>query len=80
MAITITYSYLGQARSLPYANDKYHDIYEALAKAEGVDLSAFLAMEQQLRALTRDKQALKDYREKEFARLGFADIQVTREP
>ena len=79
MAITITYSYQGQARSLPYANDKYHDIYEAMAAAEGVDLRQFLAMEKQIAALSRDKNAVKDYRDNEFLRFGFSDIEVIKE-
>ena len=46
MALKISYSYKGQPRLIQYANDKYHDIYEAIAAEEGVDLRAYLAMEQ----------------------------------
>lgn len=53
MALKISYSYKGQPRLIQYANDKYHDIYEAIAAEEGVDLRAYLAMERQLASLTK---------------------------
>ena len=79
MALKIQYSYKGQSREIPYANDKYHDVYEALAAAEGIVLTQFLAMERQIAALSRDKSAIKDYRENEFIRFGFGTITVIRE-
>ena len=79
MALKIQYHFKGISREIGFANDKYHDIYEALAAAEGIDLTQFLAMERQIAALSRDKKAIKDYRENEFARFGFSDITVIRE-
>lgn len=64
---------------ISFANDKYHDIYEAIAAAEGVDLRQYLAMEKQIAALSRDKNAVKDYRDNEFLRFGFSDIEVIKE-
>ncbi|MEZ7861148.1 MAG: DUF2960 domain-containing protein [Aeromonadaceae bacterium] len=79
MALKIKYHYRGHPRLIGFANDKYHDIYEAMAAAEGVDLRQFLAMEKQIAALSRDKNAVKDYRDNEFLRFGFSDIEVIKE-
>lgn len=79
MALKIKYHYRGHPRLIGFANDKYHDIYEAIAAAEGVDLRQFLAMEKQIAALSRDKNAVKDYRDNEFLRFGFSDIEVIKE-
>ncbi len=79
MALRIEYQFHGEPKSIRFANDQYHDHYEALAAAEKIDLTAFLAMEKQIASLTRDKKALRDYRENEFIRFGFTDIQVIRE-
>lgn len=79
MALKIKYHYRGHPRLIGFANDKYHDIYEAMAAAEGADLRQFLAMEKQIAALSRDKNAVKDYRDNEFLRFGFSDIEVIKE-
>lgn len=79
MALKISYHFKGQPRLIAYANDQYHDIYEAMAAAEGIDLSGFLAMERQIAALSRKKQAVKDYRDNEFIRWGFSQIQVIKD-
>ncbi len=79
MALKIKYHYRGHPRLIGFANDKYHDIYEAMAAAEGLDLRQFLAMEKQIAALSRDKNAVKDYRDNEFLRFGFSDIEVIKE-
>ena len=36
MALKISYSYKGRPRVIQYANDKYHDIYEAIAAEEEI--------------------------------------------
>lgn len=79
MALKIKYHFNGKPRLINFANDKYHDIYEAMAAAEGIDLRQFLAMEKQIAALTRDKSATKDYRDNEFLRFGFSEIEVIKE-
>ena len=48
MARAITYKFKGQPRQIPFSYDKFHDIYEAVAAAEGIDLTQFLKMEQQV--------------------------------
>ena len=79
MALKISYSYKGQPRLIQYANDKYHDIYEAIAAEEGVDLRAYLAMERQLASLTKKVGAVKDFRDNKFLEFGFNDINVIKE-
>jgi hypothetical protein len=79
MALKISYSYNGQPRLINYANDKYHDIYEAIAAEEGVDLRSYLAMERQLASLTKKVGAVKDFRDNKFLEFGFSDIKVIKE-
>ncbi len=78
MALRISYSYKGQPREINYANDKFHDIYEAIAAEEGVDLKAYLAMERQLASLTKKAGAVKDFRDNKFREFGFSDIKVIK--
>ena len=63
----------------PYKYDKYHDIYEAIAAEEGVDLRAYLAMERQLASLSKKVGAVKDFRDNKFLEFGFNDIKVIKE-
>ena len=79
MALKISYSYKGQPRLIQYASDKYHDIYEAIAAEEGVDLRAYLAMERQLASLSKKVGAVKDFRDNKFLEFGFNDIKVIKE-
>lgn len=74
MARYVTYKYHGQARKVAFSYDKYRDMFEAAAAAEGVDLTAFFAMERQVVALSRQGAAMKDYRKNEFKRLGFTEL------
>ncbi|GAD00632.1 DUF2960 domain-containing protein [Agarivorans albus] len=79
MARQVTYKYKRQTKVINFSFDKYHDVHEAVAAAEGVDISSFLAMEKQLAMSTRDKATLKEYRAKEFQRLGFSDIRFLKD-
>ena len=79
MALRIDYRFKGEARTLRFAHDRFHDHFAALADAEGIDLTQFLAMERQLKSMTRDKQTLHNYRDNEFAKFGFSHIVITRE-
>ncbi|GGI70183.1 DUF2960 domain-containing protein [Shewanella gelidii] len=79
MARQVAYTYKKQAKVINFAYDKYHDMYEAVAAAEGIDLTSFLAMEQQVAMTSKGSQAVKDYRTNEFARFGFENIHFVRE-
>lgn len=79
MTLRIRYTYQYEAKEIAYANDRYHDVYEAIAAAEGIDLKSFLAMEQQVMALSKGKATVKNYRENYFLDLGIDDVQVIKE-
>ena len=79
MALRISYCYKGHPREINYANDKFHDIYEAIAAAEGVDLRTYLAMERQIASLSKKAGAVKDFRDNQFREFGFSDIKVIKE-
>ena len=54
MARQVIYTYKGKTKTIAFSYDKHHDLYEAAAEAEGIDLTGFLAMEKQV-ALTSKK-------------------------
>ncbi|MGY5450372.1 DUF2960 domain-containing protein [Agarivorans sp. MS3-6] len=79
MARQVTYKYKKQVKVISFSFDKYHDMYEAAAAAEGVDISNFLEMEKQLSMSTRDKATIKQYRELSFTRMGFSHIRFLKD-
>jgi hypothetical protein len=79
LALTLSYRYRGKEKTSGYANDKHLSMFEAVAAAEGINLDAYKAMEQQVQASTRDKTAHRDFRDNYFKGLGFEQIQVIRE-
>jgi hypothetical protein len=79
MARQISYTFNKQRKVINFSYDKYHDMYEAVAAAEGIDLTQFLAMEQQVAMTAKRGAAVKNYRQQEFSRMGFADIAFVRE-
>lgn len=80
MAFTIRYHYKKQAKIIGYANDQFNSIYDAIAAAEGIDLTAFNKIEAQLaQVCRRDKKSVKDYRENYFKELGFSHIVISRD-
>ena len=79
MALRISYCFKGKPREINYANDKFHDIYEAIAAEEGIDLRAYLAMERQIAGLSKKAGAVKDFRDNTFIEYGFSDIKVIKE-
>ena len=74
MARHISYKYKGEWKKIPFSYDKYADSFEAVAAAEGIDLTAFRKMEQQVAMTAKRTAAIKDFRQKEFIRFGFTDI------
>ncbi|MGB0893356.1 MAG: DUF2960 domain-containing protein [Parashewanella sp.] len=75
MARQVRYTFKGITKTIPFSYTIHHDLYEAAAEAEGIDLTSFLAMEQQV-AMTSKKNARaeRDYRRTEFIRMGFTHI------
>lgn len=80
MAKKIAYSYKGEQKLISFAQDKYHSMFEAIAAAEGIDLTKYLEMEQQVALYSKSKnKALRNFRDTEFARMGFTNIRFIKE-
>ena len=79
MARKVTYIFKKQHKTIQFSYGQFHDIYEAVAQAEGIDLSGFLEMEKQLAMSCRGQGILKNHRQTEFAKMGFSDIKFVRE-
>lgn len=81
MSRQISYKYKQQLKQINFSYDRFHDIYEAVAAAEGIDLTHFLAMEQQIAMTVKNKAkaAVKNFRQQEFSRMGFSDITLLKE-
>lgn len=70
MARTIIYRYKDQNKTLTFSYEKHRNIHEAVAEAEGIDLTEYLKMELQLEAVS-DTKAVRNYRDNFFKKLGF---------
>ncbi|MGL6118645.1 DUF2960 domain-containing protein [Plesiomonas sp.] len=79
MARRIVYTFKGKSKEIPFAYTQYHDMYEAVAKAEGIDLKAFIMMEQQVAATSKGSKAVKDFRHNYFLTLGFTAITFVKD-
>ncbi len=73
MARTIIYTYKNQEKTLTFSYEKHHNIHEAVAEAEGIDLTEFLKMEMQLEAIS-DTKSVRNFRDNHFKKLGFGII------
>ncbi len=78
MARQVSYQYKGVEKLIPFARDRFEDIYHAVAAAEGVDITSILVMEQQVAAVSSDRKAARQYRQQAFAKLGFAAIHMVK--
>lgn len=54
MAHKVTYEYNGVAKEINFSYSEFRNMHEAVAHAEGIDLTKFLKMEQELQSITRD--------------------------
>lgn len=79
MSRQVSYKYKNQLKVINFSYDRFRDIYEAAAEAEGIDLTRFLAMEQQVMMTAKRKAAVKNYRQQEFSRMGFSEITLLKE-
>lgn len=77
MARTILYVYKTEEKTLTFSYEKHRTIQEAVAEAEGLDISEFLKMEQQIEAVSTTK-AVRDYRDNYFKKLGFGKITLAK--
>jgi len=79
MARQVTYRFKGKRKTIQFSYAQFHDLYEAVAAAEDVDLKKFLAMEKQLEMSCRGQGIVKNFRQTEFARMGFSEIRFVRD-
>ncbi|QTH71598.1 DUF2960 domain-containing protein [Pseudoalteromonas xiamenensis] len=79
MAKRIRYTYKKQQREINFAQDKYHDMFEAIAAAECVDIGDYVKMEQAVAMTSKRKAAVRNFRDEYFAKLGFSNIQFIKE-
>jgi len=77
MARTIIYTYKNQEKTLTFSYEKHRTIQEAVAEEEGIDISEFLSMEQQIEMVSSTK-AVRDYRDNYFKKLGFGKITLAQ--
>lgn len=73
MSRTILYTFKNEEKTLPFSYERFRNIHEAVADAEGFDISEFLKMETQLEAIS-DSKAVKNYRDNYFKKLGVTKI------
>lgn len=73
MARTIVYEYKNEEKTLTFSYQTHRNIHEAVAEAEGIDLTEYLKMEQQIEAVS-DTKAVRNYRDNHFKKLGFGKI------
>ncbi|RBW46401.1 DUF2960 domain-containing protein [Psychromonas sp. B3M02] len=79
MARQVSYYYQGTKKTIAFSFSQHFDIYEAVAAAEGVDLTSFWAMEKQLEMTSRGQGIMKNYRANEFDRMGFSEIRFIKD-
>ncbi|MBY5944260.1 DUF2960 domain-containing protein [Photobacterium rosenbergii] len=74
MSRTIIYTYKNEEKTITFSYSQYHTIHEAVAAAEGIDLTDYLKMEQQVEAVSSGSKAVRDFRDSHFRKLGFGKI------
>ena len=47
---------------------------DAVANAEGIDLTHFLQTEQQIAAISKGKATVRNFRDAEFVKMGFTEL------
>ena len=78
MSRTIIYTFKEQEKTLTFSYSQYRTIHEAVAAAEGIDLTNYLKMEQQVEAVSSGSKAVRDYRDSHFRKLGFGKITLAK--
>jgi len=73
MARTIIYTYNDEEKTLTFSYQQHRNIHEAVAEAEGIDITDYLKMEQQIEQIS-DTKAVRNYRDNHFKKLGFGMI------
>ncbi|AEF05211.1 DUF2960 domain-containing protein [Alteromonas sp. KS69] len=74
MAHKVRYKFNGVAKEINFSYSRYQNMHEAVADAEGIDLTQFLQTEQQLASISKDKKTVRNFRDAEFIKMGFSDL------
>ena len=74
MAHKVRYRFNGVAKEINFSYSRYKNMHEAVADAEGIDLTQFLQTEQQLASISKDKKTVRNFRDAEFVKMGFSDL------
>ncbi|MEZ8305601.1 DUF2960 domain-containing protein [Vibrio sp. 10N.261.46.E12] len=73
MARTILYTYKDEDKELLFSKQEHRTIQEAVAAAEGIDITEYLKTEQQLELIS-DTKAVRNYQDNYFRKLGFTKL------
>ncbi|MBW3697828.1 DUF2960 domain-containing protein [Vibrio sp. T187] len=73
MARTILYTYKDEDKELLFSYQEHRTIQEAVAAAEGIDITEYLKTEQQLELIS-DTKAVRNYQDNYFRKLGFSKL------
>ncbi len=73
MARNILYTYKDEDKELLFSKQEHRTIQEAVAAAEGIDISEYLKTEQQLELIS-DTKAVRNYQDNYFRKLGFTKL------
>ncbi|HIF9324848.1 TPA: DUF2960 domain-containing protein [Photobacterium damselae] len=74
MARTVVYTYKNEEKQISFTYDQFRNIHEAVAAAEGIDLTSYLKMELQVEMVSSSAKAVRDFRDSHFRKLGFGKI------
>ncbi|ANB20562.1 DUF2960 family protein [Alteromonas stellipolaris] len=74
MAHKVRYKFNGVAKEINFSYSRYQNMHEAVADAEGIDLTQFLRTEQQVASISKDKKTARNFRDAEFVKMGFSDL------
>jgi hypothetical protein len=74
MAHKVRYKFNGVAKEMSFSYSRYNNMHEAVADAEGLDLTHFLQTEQRVASISKCKATVRNFRDSEFVKMGFTEL------
>ncbi|MEP0356829.1 MAG: DUF2960 family protein [Paraglaciecola sp.] len=74
MAHKVRYKFKGVAKEISFSYSLHQNMHEAVAAAEGIDLTHFLQTEQQIASISKGKATVRNFRDAEFVKMGFTEL------
>jgi hypothetical protein len=74
MTHKVRYKYNGVAKEMSFSYSRYRNMHEAVADAEGLDLTHFLQTEQRVATISKGKATVRNFRDAEFVKMGFTEL------